>query len=64
MFHRCSVIEIKEYSALNMVIQSEYKTDLENVRVIKLSCFKFSRKNIFVVEDTHENFSTVLRSHI
>ena len=27
-----------------------------NFRVIKFSCFKFSRKNIFVVQDTHENF--------
>ena len=33
-----------------------------NFRVIKFSCFKFSRKNIFVVQDTHENFLTVLRS--
>ena len=30
-----------------------------NFRVIKFSCFKFSRKNIFVVQDTHENFLTV-----
>ena len=29
-----------------------------NFRVIKFSCFKFSRKNIFVVQDTHENFLT------
>ena len=27
-----------------------------NFRVIKFSCFKFSCKNIFVVQDTHENF--------
>ena len=26
-----------------------------NFRVIKFSCFKFSRKNIFVALDTHEN---------
>ena len=35
-----------------------------NFRVIKFSCFKFSRKNIFVVQDTHENFLTVLRSQV
>jgi len=35
-----------------------------NFRVIKFSCFKFSRKNIFVVQDTHENFLAVLRSHV
>ena len=27
-----------------------------NFRVIKFSCFEFSRKNIFVVQDTHEKF--------
>ena len=26
-----------------------------NFRVIKFSCFKFSCKNIFVVQDTHED---------
>ena len=29
-----------------------------NFRVIKFSGFKFSRKNVFVVQDTHENFLT------
>ena len=27
-----------------------------NFRVLKFSCFKFSLKNIFVVQDTYENF--------
>ena len=35
-----------------------------NFCVIKFSCFKFSRKNIFVVQDTHENFLTVLCSQV
>ena len=36
-------------------MQSEIRRS-GNFRVIKLSCFKFSRKNIFVVQDTYENF--------
>ena len=35
-----------------------------NFRVIKFSCFKFLCKNFFVVQDTHENFLTVLRSQV
>ena len=35
-----------------------------NFRVIKFLCFKFSRKNIFVVQDTHENFLMVLHSQV
>ena len=35
-----------------------------NFRVIKFSCFKFSRKNIFVVLDTHENILTVNQFYV
>ena len=31
-----------------------------NFRVISFSFFKFSRKHIFVIQDTHENFWMVL----
>ena len=35
-----------------------------NFRVIKFSCFKFPHKNIFMVQDTHEKFLTVLHSQV
>ena len=35
-----------------------------NFCVIKFSSFKFSRKNIFMVQDSHENVLAVLRSQV
>ena len=43
------------HSPLSIYIRGKYCRS-ENFRVIKLSCFKFSYKNIFVVLDTHEKF--------
>ena len=47
------------HSPLSIYIRGKYCRS-EKFRVIKFLCFKFSCKNIFVVPDTHENFSTVL----